>query len=970
MRKNNHVKKVLNIWTIISVVTILISILAYFGYRYVTNSDNTYTDFLVGEAAYLGTNKVGEWHLFWILLFLGIAITIVLSFMEEQKKALPLSGYKKWILYAVLIYLPFCTHLLIYNTLNLFFLIITIFVSVLILIFRERSLEQIALFTCIYFGIEVFAVVLSVFFGNYFLSDKKVLLLAFVFYFLFVLLDRRFKSFSITKVGNCVQVILPLLFLLYLKNTYQNGIAIEKVQFPVTYIVIIIFMIMVLVGITIYQIARKKVTQIEGKQERENSLKIYFPAVFSIFSFVSYMSPAMILPFDLHHHGEQILPWQQIVELGQKAYEDYAPASGLFPMILGFINRVMFDGQANAYNMSFVIFALLFEAITIFLLCRKIGEKWALIIAVLFHMPVYCRGWIMLPTVLLWSDKKLIENKALWLMSYVFVSFLDGMYYPLYGAALLLGAFPFAMLQVIAFVKKPDFKKKYVIPFLLLLVIIVLSIPLLYRMLEHVLSMSGQTISVDGMNIFQSEVPEWFMPFLSGFDGYSMIYYLFRFVFGILAVVVAVYLLCCFIKRNDKNFHAFLNDKYFMLSCVPPLICICYTYTMVCMDEDWVANLLSRSVFVLLSISGVFLLVFLICYGKRLLGEKNCAFLMAFAFCIPFIFFEKCQDYEFPRLEGTTDQNSYVIAEYQSKMMPYALRDGYVLLDASVKEANQYIQYDRVGNGYVSQSVMKKLNKVQFTIDYLRLFDPDVKILGFEQSQFFYFLLNEKAVYSGRTSIARSREAVKEELAQINPEHTVVRTGVIPLEEYYLYRYLVEQGYSYSSDLELFLPDKLYASIYNSTGNYDSSVWVQDYNCFGVASSFAKSLNHMKCLHKSYEDIKVNCETVKNSENINFNLQLDRPVEGKNVDFLYVKIDDVMGGNLSVSFDCVGKEKGECSLQAWLEDGELLLPIGTNANWLTESHDMITLSIFDAKTGEAAKISKVAFYKLDELEKE
>ena len=30
----------------------------------------------------------------------------------------------------------------------------------------------------------------------------------------------------------------------------------------------------------------------------------------------------MILPFDLHHHGEQILPWQQIVELGQKAYED------------------------------------------------------------------------------------------------------------------------------------------------------------------------------------------------------------------------------------------------------------------------------------------------------------------------------------------------------------------------------------------------------------------------------------------------------------------------------------------------------------------------------------------------------------------------------------------------------------------------------------------------------------------------
>ena len=88
------------------------------------------------------------------------------------------------------------------------------------------------------------------------------------------------------------------------------------------------------------------------------------------------------------------------------------------------------------------------------------------------------------------------------------------------------------------------------------------------------------------------------------------------------------------------------------------------------------------------------------------------------------------------------------------------------------------------------------------------------------------------------------------------------------------------------------------------------------------------------------------------------------------MDFLYVKIDDVTGGNLSVSFDCVGKEKEECSLKAWLEDGELLLPVGTNANWLTEAHDTITLSISDAKTGEDIKISKVAFYKLDELEKE
>ena len=138
MRKNNHAKKVLNIWTILSVVVTLICILSYVGYGYVINSDNVYTDFLVGDAAYLRTNKVGEWHLFWFLLFLAMTMTAVLAFLEGKKIAYALSPNKKWFLYAGLVYLPFCTHLLIYNTVNLYFLLITVLVSGLVMIFREN----------------------------------------------------------------------------------------------------------------------------------------------------------------------------------------------------------------------------------------------------------------------------------------------------------------------------------------------------------------------------------------------------------------------------------------------------------------------------------------------------------------------------------------------------------------------------------------------------------------------------------------------------------------------------------------------------------------------------------------------------------------------------------------------------------------------------------------------------------------
>lgn len=976
MKKSAQKIHILNVWTILSLVTVLICILSYVGYHYVINSYNTYTDFLVGEAAYLGTNKVSEWHLFWLLLFIAMGLTGVLAFLEKKKDFPVVQQQTKWAMISGCMYLPLLVHLIIYEKLNLYFCILTIFVSIVTFIYREHALIKIAGFTCVYFCIEACAVVL-VFKQIYFLTDKKVLAFSFVLYGIFEVANLLWKQKNLDAIINnriyaIVQLFIPFLFLLYLKNIYQNGMIVEKQAFPNVYIAIILVLIIGLDIVSWYELFVKK----------EN--KISFSTAFSVFAFVSYISPAMIIPFDMHHHGEQLLPWQQIMDLGQKAYEEYAPASGLFPMILGFFNRVLFDGQASAYNMSFVMFALLFEGITMYLLYRKVGGEWSLLIAVLFHMPVYCRVWIFLPTLLLWSDKKLIENKSIWLMTYVFVSFLDGLYYPLYGAALMLGALPFAIVQVTAFFKKPDFKKKYLPALIIEGILIVASLPLLLRMLHHILSMSGQTIEVDGMSIFLADVPEWFMPYLKGFGGYSLIYDLFRFVLGIVAVSISVYLLCRFFKMTEKTLEHYRTEQYFMLSCIPPILCICYTYTMVIMDEDWVANLLSRSSHVLLLINGVFLLIYFLKYGKTLLGEKNAFIGCVLAICVPFFFFLECQDYEFPLMEGTTDETAYVVGEYQSKLMPYKLRDGFVHLDDNLKESNNYVQFQQIGEGYISQNVLEKVNKLQLTVDYLRLFDPDIKVLGFEQSQMYYFLLDEKSVYSGRTSIARSRAAVSDVIAKIDPKHTVIRTGIIPLEEYYLYRYLVKAGYSYASDLEMFLPNALYEQIYGYVGNYDASPWVQDSDIYAVANSFAKSLQNIEYfqLVRKEEDVdsKVivgnvdvdtnngnNAEAVSGDDTTTIQLHLEQPINGKDADFIYVKFDHVHDGNLAISYSCIEEAKSECTLHAWVKDGELLLPVGINPNWLLYSHDNLTFRITDTSESTDVTIDELAFYHLSEL---
>lgn len=969
MKNKLCIRRIINIWTILVSVSFFVCMMFYFGYDYVTKNKNVYLDFLIGEDTYCETNKVGEWHVFWFVLFMALALAAILSFLESQKSdntAYLTKTYfinKEWFFYAILSFFPFFTHLIIYQTVNYKFLLISFLCSMVVYFLRENSMSYIAFFLILYFFIEVMAVIGSVFFQRTFFTDANVLAGTVILFVLCLSLTGFVKKITIRSIGDFIQIFIPGLFLLYLKDTYQSGTGPENMYFPMAYKMIISFIVFVLSVasfVKFYNAYLRKDPVIY--QEPVN-----FSTVISAFSFVSYMSPAMILPFDLHHHGEQILPWQQIVELGQKAYEEYSPASGLFPMILGCINRYVFHGMANAYNMSFVLFAFLFEFVTMYLLYRKVGGRWALCFAMVFHMPVYCRVWIIFPTLLLWSDKKLIENKTLWLISYIFVSFLDGLFYPLYGAALLLGALPFAFLQVASFIKTPDMKRKYIPVIVFVLAVIGASLPLLERMFEHVMSMSGQTLAVDGINIYQSDVPDWFMPYFSNYMCYSMIYYIVRLSLGIIVLVPVVYLLCHFLKCRRKCFDNYRTDAFFMLSCIVPTTCICYTYTMVCMDEDWVSNLLSRSSFVVSILCSAFFLVYLICHGKEMLNKKNYAVLLALTLSIPFLFFEKCSDYQFPPLEGTTDQDSFVLGEYQSKLRPYAFKDGYVRVTDEIKAAYPDVDFERIGNGYVSLNVLEKLDKLEVTMDYLRLFDPDIRLLGFEQSQFFYYLLNEKAVYSGRTAIARSYDAVTKEISLIDTEKTVVRTGVIPLEEYYLYRYLVEKGYYYSEDLDLFLPHKLYAAIYGKKGNYDSSAWTADYNCYGVAAAFADSVNSMEHLHSRYRDIGFETETVTDDKDICFVIKTEQPVEGNQADFIYVDINGVSGGSVKIYFNCLSGDKAECSMTAWVDDGKLLFPIGTNPNWLLDGHDQITLELTGSTVTGNVDVSDIGFYKLDEL---
>lgn len=1054
----------IHMWTILSGVTVLLCLICAFAIPFIQNSHHIFQDFLIGDVAYDGTNRLGEWHLFWELLFAGCLLTFVLSLIEPVRTLQPdekqrikekvaartkkKPRIKERAGYVLLCFIPMLAQLFIYGKTSGKILFLTAAAAAVLWINEKNAKSIIADFICIYFSIEVIAVVLAIVFHNYILGDDKVLLSSLILTCIWngivhfrkkqgpIAVKTQFDQADMKRIMAYVQLCIPFLYIAYLKDQYSLQGTIYTVPLSKRFVCVIIVLIAVLLALALLQIRR-------GKQS------VLFSTVFSVGAFVSYMPSALIMQSDLHHHGEQILAWQQIVELGQKAYGEYSPASGFFPMIVGGINDVLFHGQATEYAASFVLFALLFEAVICFLLYRRLGGEWALFAVSLFHMPEYCRTWILLPVLLILSDSKLIKDKVRWFLFLIGCIFLVGLYYPLFGAALLFGTLPFGILMFLSFIKKKEWqeiqskskKQKNITLFVsgCLLLIVLWAVPLLWRMLSHVLSMAGQTLDVDGKSIIGYAVPDWFMPYLAGWEKQALLYYVVRFVFGIVFVMVSVYCLGRFFKYNqrkktDGDENAAENDGkntvinktnagdklcnggFLLLSSIPIVLCFCYSYTMVCMDESWVGNILSRSDHVILFVAGLGGFVVLLECGSKFLTKAARNFLIACTLAIPFVFFYDCGDYAFPYLEGRTDDASAVVGEYADKLFPYQVKEGYVLITDELADAYPDVDFSRIGTGFIQQNVLANLEKNEVSYRFLKQYDPDIRLLGFEHTQFYYYLLNEKSVYSGRTAIAKSKAATEKVLKCVD-EHTAVRGSLIPLEQYYLYRYFIKQGYVYLKDLNLYVPGVLYQKIYNAEGTLSDSPWTENYDCKMTASAFAKSLTAMDCFEK-ISDIACDAtihivpanvaaqenalvQTIAaiqedkpektNTRALSVMLTFPEPVDGSRAEFLHVKLGNSQAEKktqkltanietaqnesshytdikLTARFTTPQNAAGYTSVTCDYADGDLLIPLGINAAWMTGQHSVVELIVENMPEDEAGNIQveTIEFYHLKE----
>ncbi|MCH5280828.1 MAG: hypothetical protein J1E61_05105 [Lachnospiraceae bacterium] len=929
-KKRNHT---LPLWTVFLLSFFLVALLYLLFKDRAFGGSPQMTDIIIDQPAMEGSNKTGEYDFFWLLLWIGCFAILGLFligrnfFAPKSSEEIDLQKSDKTLLHplykAALCFLPPLVQLVIYGNTSILLLLFSFCFALILFFAKDHTGNICSLFLICYFDIQVLGVVASLW-AEVYPSDKLLFLLGIILFAMAAMIYGRFPALR-QKIVCLSQLPLPLLLLLYTKHTYLYQGETLTLSYPSAYLLCIGIMITALYVSLIFTMLQQKKADISDRDQRN----VFTASAISIFLYGSYIPAALMVQSDLHHHGEQLLPFQQIVMEGSKAYESYYPVSGLFPMLIGGINQLLFGGKATTYSAAFVVLFLLFGALILFLISRYVKGIWILTFAFLFHMPVYCRTWIILPALLLLSLPKVIENKRRFLYLYTACGFLGGLYYPLFGLSLIVAGLPFALIQLYAYLKekklKEDLKTKgFYLESLVLLLPILLSIPLLIRMAKHILAYSHQTLLADGLSLSTVFLPEWFLPYLSSHaEWQDSIYRGLRFLGGMVPVWLFLLLLLSFLYQN-RNKKPYMHPLFLGLSSGFLILPVCYTYTMVIMDETWVSRLFSRSSHLYLWVLAIFLPILILRYGESLFkSQKAAAFLLACLLSVPFLTFYNMRDYGFPVLDGVSNRDSACVGEYGANLHPFPVSPDYVPISKEDQST-----FPNLGNGFMSASVRDSLYAYESSFNLLHAFDPEAAMMGLDTGQLYYFLLNEKALYSGKISLAKSREAAEDVIGLID-SHTAVGSDLRPLQNYYIYRYLLENGWLYDTNTGFYVSKEAYTLMYG-TGDYEraslsDSPWAAPIYIGKCAQSLGHNLKNLSgILHpvstpSEFLYVEINKEALAE--------KLAAPVNEDTI--------------LLVSWN------GKGSLLFDLGDGTLLLPLAANADWAMGNYEQIWIGIYD-----------------------
>ena len=935
------------------------AVFIYFWLARFGNTPQVFTDVVEELTSAEGSNKSAEQDMVYLLSILGTS-AVFLFYLIYNKKAqtfVKSEAGRSMNICGLILLTAMGAEYLIYSEVNTM-----LFALTMLWILLTISASSYAFSAMISYVLTLYALCGIYRFCVFAGTDKdtslgELIVVSFIVTMMLLICSHRAKKDLFLTFIPAIQMFIPLSLLVFLSSTYRYGEEIitpdipKRIALPV-WCVLIFFLIL----------AALKIKKSGEKNAGADEL-ISFGTLCCIMNFNGYSGCGQIISADLHHPFENIIAFSQIFELGQKPFSEFIPVSGLYSVIQGAFLAVFGKGYYAYYNVTENLFYLAVAALLVFFATRQLKGSRVLLIVLLFPLLRYNRIALILPVMLLLSWPELIKKKGLWIRAWFISSFIQGLYYPLFGAAVCIAFMPMLLWQIISYAKsslKKDIKTPaFWLGWALCILPVVLCIPLLLGTLKHMLAMSSQTVFADGLSRFGQGVPDQFFAGIAS-DGLRILFYdLFSFLIPVAVIWVSAIMSMKTggVRIEGKKLR--IADPEAAALCISMGIAmlIAFSYTFVRMD---VYDIYARSAGMIFACAVMFIILSARYCGNSLMRSIISAFAVFLVVAV-------------------TGESLSGIDGAQKLSAAYTVPEGYTgVSDETIP---------RLGAVFIRGDVYDKLLSRREKDIALK---PDESYLGLGDFGY-YYLYDIKGGSVMEAMTIRGFNAAKETVDILRSQHTVV-SGIDSFAYYYLYHWLMTSGeYSWSAQSRKFYPNTGSAEDAH-TANKAAAI-APEWRELGLTpSSWGLSMDSLNALFTLMPG--------GSAENAGAAVSVKIPGESQDADFLYIDFDNSDGTyeNILIDhiFDAVQEDDspfatalmkrdhnpGKTILLTWEDDageihgmncsfgqGKLLIPLGSGAGWLLNSHAEINISAqyYGEQTALPA-VNEYRLYKLREVE--
>lgn len=914
------------------------------------NVPQKYTDIVIEFTAMHGSNKSAERNLFYIFSGLGILAYGVFYFIRQRNQnegELRGNAITKSSIYPILALVILAgTYYFVWSGIN--WLLISGLLIAIILLFTDEKIVVPGMILLFGFSYALCGLYRLYVLGGGMksLSMMTVSLLSCILTVLVLSISKENYGKNFNKAIMIAELAIPFTMLTYLASNYKYEEDYISIHIP--------YRIQILVWTFICAFLAEAVINIKKNWNVEASIGnvLTYGTFISIMSFNRFSGSGSILPADLHHPFENIIGYSQIFDLGQSAYENYIPVSGIHSVVHGFFLDFFGHGQASFYYLTTNLFFLVVICIIVFLLKQQLRGEWIMLISLIFMVSDYNQIAFIVPTILLLIWPKLIEKKNIWLKAWFLSSFLYGLYYPVHGAAVCAAFMPLGLWQIVTYAKSGKLKAdirtwKFWGGWLVCVVPVAFGGNLLLGTFKHMKAMSGQTVYADGLTRFGQLLPDNFMSYIQSLPTRMIFYYLASYLILICLVWLSFVLFLNIGRIKTNGLHVNIENPVpaFIALTVSIMLLVAFSYTVIRLDIN---NIYARST------GGVFaafviLIVLLGNYSKLI---ENRLWIYGFAiFIIAIITAEG-----FESMESSSKLSAY-----------YTVPENYVY---AVND-----QVERLDECFVEQGCY---DTIENTYDYVQTLDSGESYLGIAEWFGFYYLCGIKGGSVMETLTIKGYGATRETVDLLRQNGIIVGSDIDSLLNYYLYYWLINSGeYVWNPETRIFYPndDSVLPSEIAAQNQY-IDLAADGAGMGKVFGSWGKSMN---TLQEIFSNPEIECKVTDNGTSAS--VDFETGLYGNDADFMYIEFADqdqsfeytlfnmydsviqdpeangifksLMKKNynkdITVVFSWLDDSGNSHSINCGMDEGKLLVPLGGCRGWLLNEHSNIMITVMQGE---------------------